>query len=308
MTLQQLHYIVAVNRFRSFAKAADYCGVTQPTLSKMVANLEEELDVKIFERTNRRVEPTAIGESIIAQAEKGIKETLRIGEIVSEAKNSISGELHMSVGPAIAPYILPDFIRIYGASYPEVTLRIEERRLDSMVQALQTGDTDIALATSDRKEEGILEIPLYEEPFWVYLSESCLRDMPEFTPGQLSHENMWVMKEVQCLRDSAFSFCKAKETGRRVYEAGNIETLVRVVDANGGFTIIPEMHLPFLSESQRKNVRPLTGNCVSRRKVSLYISHGYVREKMVESVVAALRQIIPARLLNPYVLNRPIRL
>lgn len=308
MTLQQLQYIIAVNRIRSFAKGADFCGITQPTLSKMVANLEEELDVKIFERTNRRVVPTSIGASIIAQAEKAVKETLRISEIVNEAKNSLSGELHISVGPGIAPYILPDFIRIYGSSFPEVSLTVEERRTDSMMKMLHDGVTDIAIATGSNRAEGILEIPLYEEPFWVYLSDSCIRELPDFTPEQLSHENMWVMKEVQCLRDSAFSFCKAKETGRRVYEAGNIETLVRVVDANGGFTIIPEMHLPFLSERQRRNVRPLTGKCLSRRKVSLYIGHGFVRGKILDSVVTTLKQIIPANLLTPYILNNRIRL
>jgi hypothetical protein len=308
MNLQQLHYIIAVNRFRSFAKAADYCGITQPTLSKMVANLEEELDVKIFDRSNRSVVPTTIGESIISQAEKTIKESSRIQEIVNEAKNSLSGELNVSVGPSIAPYILPDFIRIYGAAFPDVSLTVEERRLDSMKESLLSGRTDIAIATAGNNGDGILEIPLYEEPFWVYLAEGCVRNFSEFTPDKLSHENMWVMKEVQCLRESAFSFCKARETGRRVYEAGNIDTLVRVVDANGGFTIIPEMHLPYLSERQRENVRPLTGDCVSRRKVSLYIRHDYVREKMLESVVTSLAKVIPSRMLAPYILKGRIRL
>ena len=147
MNLQQLHYIIAVNRFRSFAKAADYCGITQPTLSKMVAKLEEELDVKIFERSSRSVVATSIGESIIRQAEKAVKESSRIEEIVNDAKNSLTGELHVSVGPSIAPYILPDFIRIYGAAFPEVSLTVEERRLDGMIESLLSGKTDVAIAT-----------------------------------------------------------------------------------------------------------------------------------------------------------------
>ena len=308
MNLQQLHYIIAVNRFRSFAKAADYCGITQPTLSKMVAKLEEELDVKIFERSSRSVVATSIGESIIRQAEKAVKESSRIEEIVNDAKNSLTGELHVSVGPSIAPYILPDFIRIYGAAFPEVSLTVEERRLDGMIESLLSGKTDVAIATAGNGGDGILEIPLYEEPFWVYLAEDCVGKFSEFTPDQLSHENMWVMKEVQCLRESAFSFCKARETGRRVYEAGNIDTLVRVVDANGGFTIIPEMHLPYLSERQRGNVRPLSGNCVSCRKVSVYIRYDYVRERMLESVVTSLSRVIPSKMLAPYILKGKFRL
>ncbi|MDE5734253.1 MAG: LysR family transcriptional regulator, partial [Duncaniella sp.] len=97
-------------------------------------------------------------------------------------------------------------------------------------------------------------------------------------------------------------------TGRRIYEAGNIETLVRVVDENGGFTIIPEMHLPMLSERQRENVRPLTGDCLSMRRVSIYIRHDYVREKMLNSLVAALVRVIPRRMTVPSILRGPVRL
>lgn len=308
MTLQQLQYIIAVDRFRSFAKAAEHCGISQPTLSKMVAKLEEELDVRIFDRTRHSVAPTSIGARILRQAEKTAQEAARIKEIVSDMRDRLSGELHIAVGPSIAPYLLPGFIRVYGADCPEVSLTVEEMRPDSMIEALEKGRIDAALATGGVRRDGILEIPLYEEPFWVYLSEGCLRRLPEFSPEQLSHENMWVMKEVQCLRESAFSFCKARETGRRIYEAGNIETLVRVVDENGGFTIIPEMHLPMLSERQRKNVRPLTGDCLSMRRVSIYIRHDYVREKMLNSLVAALVRVIPRRMTVPSILRGPVRL
>lgn len=308
MTLQQLQYIIAVDRFRSFAKAAEHCGISQPTLSKMVAKLEEELDVRIFDRTRHSVAPTSIGARILRQAEKTAQEAARIKEIVSDMRDRLSGELHIAVGPSIAPYLLPGFIRVYGAECPEVSLTVEEMRPDSMVEALEKGRIDAALATGGVRRDGILEIPLYEEPSWVYLSEGCLRRLPEFSPEQLSHENMWVMKEVQCLRESAFSFCKARETGRRIYEAGNIETLVRVVDENGGFTIIPEMHLPMLSERQRENVRPLTGDCLSMRRVSIYIRHDYVREKMLNSLVAALVRVIPRRMTVPSILRGPVRL
>lgn len=308
MTLQQLQYIVAVDRFRNFVKAADHCGVAQPTLSKMIAKLEEELDVRIFERTNRSVVPTSTGEKIIMQAMKTLQEAARITEIVAETRGGLSGALRILVGPSIAPYLLPGFIRVYGVDFPEVELSVEEMRFESMLEALGKGTADIAVATSGHRNDDIFEIPLYEEPFWVYLSEGCRHRMSEFTPEQLSHESMWVMKEAQCLRESAFSFCKARETGRRVYEAGNIETLVRVVDGNGGFTIIPEMHLPLLSDKQRENVRPLSGDCLSMRRVSLYIRHDYVRERMLNSVVSSLIKVIPRRMLDPAILRGVLKL
>ena len=110
MTLQQLKYIVAIDRWRNFAKAAEQCGISQPTLSAMLVKLEEELDVRIFERNNKSVTPTAAGEIIIRQAEKALAEAERITELVAEDKGSVNGGLILSVGPTIAPYILPKFI------------------------------------------------------------------------------------------------------------------------------------------------------------------------------------------------------
>ena len=124
----------------------------------------------------------------------------------------------------------------------------------------------------------------------VYLAEDCWRKLPVFKPENLEHEKMWIMKEAQCLRDSAFSFCKARTKGNRVYEAGSIETLIRIVDENGGFTIIPEMHLPFLTDRQRENVRRIEGDYLSQRRVSLYIREDYIRQwgKALNAVLSAM--------------------
>lgn len=308
MTLQQLQYIISVEHHRSFAKAAESCGITQPTLSKMIANLEEELGIKIFYRSSRHVSLTETGQAIIRQAVKTVMEAERIKEIVAETKDTVSGELRLSIGPTIAPYVLPEFIKKYSAANPSVRLSIEEMRIVNMADALLDSRIDAAIAIGGNRRDGIFEIELYEEPFWVYLSPECMRQYSEFTSEQLSHENMWIMKEAQCLRESAFSFCKARETGRRVYEAGNIDTLIRVVDTNGGFTIIPEMHLPLLTDRQRKQVRPLSGATKSGRKISIYIRSDYVREKLLQSVISALKAIIPNHLISPYILKYAIRL
>ncbi|MEE1207892.1 MAG: LysR substrate-binding domain-containing protein [Muribaculaceae bacterium] len=294
MTLQQLRYIMAVDKYRSFARAADHCGVTQPTLSKMVANLEEELDVRIFERTNKSVAPTDMGRKILAQASIAVMEAGRITEIVNEARGEVGGNLRLGVGPSIAPYILPKFIHGFVAECSAVNLSVEEMRFEAMSVALLTGQMDIGIAIGGHRVDGLLEIPLYEEPFWLYISEESRGVMPEFDPERLRKESMWVMKEAHCMRESAFSFCKARSLGTHIYEAGNIDTLIRVVDANGGYTIIPEMHLPLLSEQQRQNVHRLGAEYKSMRQVSMYIRHDYVREGMLNAVAEAIRGIIPA--------------
>ena len=288
MNIQQLKYIVAIDRLRNFARAADACKISQPTLSAMLAKLEEELDVRIFERTNKVVKPTVAGKKIILQARKVLMEADRIHEIVSEDKGEIGGNFCLSVGPTIAPYILPKFIKYYRESYPEVDLTVKEMKADNMLEALLNGDVDAGIAISGNMWQGVCEIPLYSERFYVYLAESCWRKLPVFKPQNLEHENMWIMKEAQCLRESAFSFCKARTKGKRIYEAGSIDTLVRIVDENGGFTIIPEMHLPFLTPKQRENVRKIEGDYLSQRRVSLYVKEDYIRERMIKTVTDTL--------------------
>lgn len=308
MNLQQLRYVVAVNRFRNFAKAAESCNVSQPTLSAMLQKLEEELDIRIFERSNKSVTPTTAGEKIIRQAKTALLEIDRIGEIVLEGKGQIGGKFALSVGPTIAPYILPKFIKKYRESFPSVELSIQELKVNFMLEALLRGELDAGIAISENAREGILEIPLYTEKFLVYLAESCWRKLPVFKPDNLEHENMWIMKDAQCLRDSAFSFCKSRQKGNHIYEAGSITTLVHIVDENGGFTIIPEMHLPFLSDKQRENVRPIEGDYLSQRRVSLYIKEDYIRQRMLNTVTDTLKKFIPERMINERVRKYGIKL
>lgn len=308
MTLQQLRYIVAIDRFRNFAKAADACDISQPTLSAMLIKLEEELDVRIFERTNKSVKPTTEGEKIILQAQKALMEAGRITEIVNEGKGTISGSLTLSVGPTIAPYLLPKFIKHYRAVYPSVSLSIMEMKANFMHEAILRGEIDAGIATCDNAQKGILEVPLYTEKFYVYLSESCELQNQVLQPEDMDNENMWIMKEAQCLRDSAFSFCKARTKGQYIYEAGSIETLIRIVDENGGYTIIPEMHLPFLTEAQRSNVREIDGNHVSERRISLYIKDDYIRERMLNTITDTLKAFMPKGMLTDSIIKYGIKL
>ena len=124
MNIQQLRYIVAIDRFRNFARAADACNISQPTLSAMLVKLGDELDVRIFDRTNKVVKPTSVGERIIRQAQKALMETNRINELITESKGTVGGQLTLSIGPTIAPYLLPKFIKHYKQSYPSVELTV----------------------------------------------------------------------------------------------------------------------------------------------------------------------------------------
>ena len=119
---------------------------------------------------------------------------------------------------------------------------------------------------------------------------------------------MWIMKDAQCLRESAFSFCKARTKGNRIYEAGTIDTLIRIVDENGGFTIIPEVHLPFLTESQRANVRSIEGDYLSQRRVSLYIKANYIRSRMLNTITDTLKSFMPKGMMSESIMKYGIKL
>lgn len=179
---------------------------------------------------------------------------------------------------------------------------------EEMFTVLKNGEIDAGIAVSDQLRKGLLEISLYTERFYVYLSADCWRKLPVFKPENLEHENMWIMKEAQCLRDSAFSFCKAKSKGQHIYEAGSIDTLIRIVDNNGGFTIIPEMHLAFLSEAQRKNVRKIDGDHLSQRRISLYIREDCIKERMLNTIVDCMKEFMPSQMMNEGVWKYGVRL
>lgn len=308
MTLQQLKYIIAIEHYRSFAKAAEYLGITQPTLSGMLQKLEDELDVKIFERNNKSVSPTAEGIQIISQARRTISEAERIPQMIQEAKGSVSGSLNLSIGPSIAPYILPQFIFNYLNEYPNVDLTVKELKAPVMREALLKSEIDAGITLCGNAQEGIIEIPLYTEPFWVYMSQECWHNTPVFNPDNLENEHMWIMKEAQCLRESAFSFCKSRAKGKHIYEAGSIETLLKVVDLCGGYTIVPQMHLPMLSDEQKERVHKIEGNYYSSRRISLYIREDYIREKMLETITSTLLKYIPKEMVEKRILKFGIKL
>ena len=263
MTLQQLKYIVAIDRYRNFAKAAAELDVTQPTLSALLLKLEEELGVRLFERSNKSVCPTAIGETVIRQAQKILGQTELISETIAEQKGEVAGSLSIGIGPSIAPYLMPWFIKKYTDSYSDVNLTVNEMKGDAVIESLRLGKIDIGVAISGHVAPEILEIPFYSERFHVYMAKECLLKIPVFNPADLMHEKMWIMKESQCMRESAFSFCKTRSIGRHIYEAGSIETLIRIVDINGGFTCCRSRR-SFCNHCLQRCRR--TGSCSKRQR------------------------------------------
>ena len=308
MNFQQLEYIVAVNKFSHFAMAADYCGVTQPTLSSMVQKLEDELDVKIFERTNKSVKPTTIGLKVIKQAQVVINEMKRIKEVIADETETTQGTLNIGIVPTVAPYVVPNFIFDFRQYYPNVVLNINEMKSKVLFNELKIGTIEVGIGVGHQGIPGILEIPLFTEKFVLYFSKNCMNKRYIFTPDTLTSEHMWILKEGHCLQEASFSFCKARAMGHHIYEAGSIETLINIVDKNGGYTIIPELHKQFLRPEQLEQVKEIEGTTGTYRNVYMYIKEDYVRERMLNAIGETIKRIIPRRMLDKHLQEYGIKL
>lgn len=303
-----MEYIVALDKYRHFVLAAEACGVTQPTLSAMVQKLEEELDVKIFNRDRKNISPTTIGEKIIRQAQTTLNEALRIKEIVADETDSMSGHLRLGVLPTIAPYIVPGFILHFSRSYPDVTLSIDEKESKTLLQDLRYGNLDMALTTTPDDMSRLLEIPVYVEKFVAYFSDACSRARDLIAGGNLPADHIWILKEGHCVPDGLQDLCTNMAKGNRIYEAGSIDTLIRIVDSNGGYTIIPELHLNFLSERQKENVVRLNVDPPAQRRVSLVIKEDFVRERILNAVISTLKSVLPPHMLEEGIRKKSVRL
>jgi len=298
MTMQQLEYIVAVDRHRHFVKAAESCFVTQSTLSAMIHKLESELNAVIFDRNAHPVVPTPMGEKIIAQAKVILFNKTQLEEIVRLGREGLNGTVRMGIIPTVAPYVLPKFLKETVKVHPEMNMEVTETRTSVIIQMLKKAELDMAILATPLEEEGILEIPLYYEKFVAYISPTePIFKKKEIRSSEMPTEHMWVLQEGHCLRNQVFNFCDRGATTRPMYEAGSIDTLVKIVDENGGYTVIPELHVDLLGKAQLKNVRPLTSP-QTVREISLIFRGDYVREGVLNAVADIIKTIIPAQMVD----------
>ena len=308
MTLQQLEYIVAVDKYRHFVKAAESCNITQSTLSSLIQKLESELDVIIFDRTSHPIKPTSIGELIIAQAKVVLYNAKQLEEIVHIQKEEESGSLRIGTVSTIAPYILPKLFKNLSKEHPQIHISVEEARMQTIIEKLERAEIDIAILTSPLNNNDLLEIPLYNEKFMAYVSPNeTFFNEEKVCVSKMPRENLWVLREAYCANSNNFSFCCRERGNAAIYEAGSIETLVKIVDENGGFSIIPELHVPLLTEEQQKRIKPMC-NPEPSREVALVVRKDFVRERLLNIIAKTIINFIPENMVNERVKKYSIKL
>ncbi len=299
MTLQQLEYIVALDEHRHFVKAAEHCFVSQPNLTMQVKKLEDEIGVRIFDRDKKPIQPTEIGREIVTRARQILRETRQLVDFVQYEKESVEGEFKIGIIPTLAPYLLPQFLPMFMEAHPQVYLKIQELQTDQIVSYIQDGIIDLGLLVTPLHEPVIREIPVFYEPFLLYLPDNH-RFLQEklMLADDLDPSEVLVLEEGHCFRDQALAICKRTQSESSIgfdYQSGSIEALKNLVRNGVGYTLVPELSV--MHESDQRHVRRFAYP-EPMREVSIVVHNSFIKESIIHRLKACIQAIVPQRLLE----------
>jgi LysR family transcriptional regulator, hydrogen peroxide-inducible genes activator len=295
-SLIQLEYIVAVSTWRNFHVAADKCSITQPTLSMQIQKMEDELGIRIFDRSKKPVVPTEAGEAIIEQARKVLHEAQLITEVVLEQKNLTEGTLRIGILPTLAPYLLPLFIISFLESNPSIHLDIIELKAEAILEKLKLGELDGGILSTPITDRGFFVQKLFLEEFIAYVSpDSFAASKQRLTYDDLSGETLWLIEEGHCLREQVIKSCslQGNNYGMEKYQhqTGSVETLMHLVDIHGGLTLIPQLATLNVYSVQAENLRSFKPPAPAR-EISLVTHRNLLKKPLLDILIDSIMQSI----------------
>jgi len=296
MTLTELRYIVAVAREKHFGRAAEACFVSQPTLSVAIKKLEEELDVKLFERGANEVSVTHLGEAIVRQAQIVIEQAAAIKEIAQRGKDPLAGPLKLGIIYTIGPYLLPDLVRHAIEMSPQMPLMLQEQFTVKLLEMLRTGELDCAILAEPFPDSGLAIAPLYDEPFVIAVPKTHpLAKRKAVSAEELKQETMLLLGTGHCFRDHVLEVCPEyarfasdAEGIRKSFEGSSLETIKYMVASGMGVTVVPQLIVPKEPQPHVAYVRFAAP--VPTRRVVLAWRRSFTRYE----AIAALRNAIYA--------------
>jgi len=248
LTLRQLRYFEALAKHGHFGRAADACAISQPALSVQIKDLEESLGVGVFERGPRHVRLTAFGEDLALRVREILRGVDELGEMARAAQDGLMGRLRIGVIPTIAPYLLPGLIGQLGPRFPALDVDVRETVTPKLIEELGDGRLDTAIVALPVLEEAFEEVPLFDEQLML-VRPKAQADAPVPTAAELSKLRLLMLEEGHCFRDQALSFCNLQGAQRSGLEGSSLSTLVQMVGAGIGVTLIPEMAVPVETRS-----------------------------------------------------------
>lgn len=299
MTLQQLRYLLAVQQNGGFVKAAEACNVSQPSLSVQIQNLEEELKVKLFDRSvSRGLVVTEAGELVLKQARVILQEVDRLYDMSQSEVDRYSGQCKLGLIPTVAPFLIPQFAGSMLKKYPEIEISIYEEPTTLLVEKITAGLIDAAiLSTPSETPSGLVERTLYYEPFFVFASpKHHLLAKDKVKADQLMSESPILLDDAHCLRDQVEGLCMSQKKSQQKLNlaTGNLNTLITLVNSQESFTLLPVLALDLLTNSQKQNqVREIVSP-QPHRKVSLVYHQSFARKKLIDILVKEITSQLPA--------------
>lgn len=295
MTITQLHYVLAVAEHQNFTKAAQKVFVTQPTLSMQIQKLEDELDVLIFDRSKKPIELTETGKKIVQQARNIVNESDRIQDIVDQQKGFVGGLFRLGVIPTIMPTLLPMFLSAFIKKYPKVKLKIEELHTEAIIEKLQDGHLDAAIAATPLELPNIKEQPLYYEPFVGYIPEGHrLRAKKKLEVDDLDLNDILLLEDGHCFKDGILNLCKATRTSKEDHfqlESGSFETMIKLANEGLGMTLLPYLHTLDIKDSEKNNLKMFTEPSPAR-EVSLIYNKSELKMQIIEALRATIAGVV----------------
>lgn len=286
MTLTQLRYIVALDRYKSFARAAESCLVAQPTLSLQIMKLEQEIGSEIFDRNKNPIITTSFGKEIIEQAKIVLKESDKLEEIFRGGREDASGEISIGIIPTISTYLLPQIFKLLNKNYPNIDFRFFELPTSQIIEKLENEDLEVGILATPLNLKNIIETPLYYEPFVAYFPKNYSGKTTELELDDLKSSDMILLGEEHCLRSQSLKICGQRTLGK--IECGSLETIRNMVDLGVGMTLLPLLSMTSKKEGygRFKDPEPV-------REVSLVFKHGFYKKKIIQAIEKTILSVIP---------------
>lgn len=300
-TITQLQYLIAVDEEKHFGRAAEKCAVSQPSLSTQIQKVEEELDLVIFDRSQKPIMVTEEGRAIIDQARATLKEHKKLFALAQGSSIEPKGDFHLGIIPTLAPYIVPLFLGKFSKDFPDVRLKISELQTDDILKQLKNDDVDAGLLVTPLNDESLIERHLFYEPFYAYISEGHnLLDKDKLSQEDLLDEDLWLLEEGHCFREQMLKICSLRHSNRVLpnveFASGSLETLRKLVKRSKGYTLLPELAVDDLGKKEAEKHLRSFNSPVPTREVSLIHSRSFLKERIISALEDVIVEELPKNL------------
>ncbi len=302
MTLTQINYALTLQRAGSFRRAASTLGISQPGLSLQIRKLEEELDIQLFDRSQRQLRVTVAGKVFLEHAELLLTRARQLRDLAATLREEFSGRLTIGIIPTLAPYLLPLFIEQLNQRYPKLKIHVQEAITEEVLQGIRTGALDIGLVATPIQSKTIFSThPLFYERFLLFVShEHTLYSRDQVDISEVPLQDLWLLKEGNCLRNQVDNICDLKQQGAQAqnlfyFESHSIESLCRIVEYKGGVTVLPELTTLHFDSEREDMIKALAGPR-RVREISLLHLPNHVRSPLLQEIGELIRHSVPKKM------------